>query len=304
MEEVIKSGLQKKVRGEIKFNESLQKHTSFQVGGPAKVLIIPYDIQDLKEIILYLSQQKIPYIVIGNGTNLLVVDEGISGIVIKMVGTINHIDVDNNQIWAGAGALLPRVAKKAAEAGLSGLEFAAGLPATVGGATVMNAGVGNLNDMSQIINKVRVLTSEGEIKKLSWAQCNFAYRSSRFQSEDLIVLEVELELEAGDPNQIEAKMEELITKRKENQPLSIPNAGCIFKNPADDSAGRLIDEAGGKGMQIGGAKVSEKHANFIVNEQEATAQDILDLIARVRDLVRDKYGVELEREIRVLDNRR
>jgi len=304
MKSIEKERLQAKVRGEIRFDEPLKYHTSFRVGGPAEVLIIPQDIQDLKEILKYLNEKAIDYSIFGNGTNLLVPDNGIDGVVIKLAGTINNINIEGDTIYTGAGATLPTVAKRATKHGLSGLEFAAGLPATVGGATVMNAGLGTGNDMSTIISKVRVLTKEGKMKILNREDCNFSYRKSRFQTEDLIIVEVEFLLEPGDQQKIESKMKELVTKRKESQPLTMPNAGCIFKNPTGDSAGRLIDEAGGKGLSVGGAEVSKKHANFIVNTGEATAQDILKLMERVQNLIKEEYGFDLEREVQILSSRR
>ncbi|MBM7624382.1 UDP-N-acetylmuramate dehydrogenase [Sporohalobacter salinus] len=300
MKESIKQELTLKVKGKISFEEPLKKHTSFQVGGAAEVFIIPQDVADLQQLMGYLNKTGINQTVIGNGTNLLISDQGISGVVIKLVGGIDEIEIKGQRLIAGGGASLPVVAKQAAEAGLSGLEFASGLPATVGGATVMNAGLKSLNDMSRIIDKVRVVSSTGKLQVFDSDECSFGYRQSRFQRDDSIIVGVEMELKPKDKEEIEAKMKELITNRKENQPLKVPNAGCIFKNPVSDSAGRLIDEAGGKGMQIGGAEVSDKHANFIINKGNATAQDILDLIIEVENLVKEKYGLELEREVQIL----
>ncbi|SJZ35600.1 UDP-N-acetylmuramate dehydrogenase [Selenihalanaerobacter shriftii] len=300
MKVIHKDKLQEIVKGETRLNEPLKFHTSFRVGGPAEVLVIPQDVQDLKRIISYLNSQNIKYIAIGNGTNLLINDDGLSGVVIKIAGNINHIKIDEDIIYAGAGAILPTVTKRASQQGLSGLEFAAGLPATVGGATVMNAGIGSLNDMSEIVRKVRIISSTGELKVFSQKECKFEYRSSRFQVEDCIIIEVEFKLKHADPKEIKSKIKELISKRKSSQPLNFPNAGCIFKNPESDYAGRLIDEVGAKGMRIGGAKVSEKHANFIVNTGDATAQNIIDLINKVQNLITKEYGIELEKEVKFL----
>ncbi|ADL12288.1 UDP-N-acetylmuramate dehydrogenase [Acetohalobium arabaticum] len=300
MKESIKQELKSKVKGKISFEESLKNHTSFQVGGPAEVLIIPQDIDDLQQLMVYLNRTGVEHTVIGNGTNLLVSDQGISGVVIKLVGGIDGVEIQKQRITAGGGASLPVVAKQAAKVGLSGLEFASGLPATVGGATVMNAGLKSLNHISKVIDKVRVVSSTGELQIFDSSECEFGYRQSRFQLADSVIVGVEMILKPKPKEKIQSKMEELIAKRKKSQPLKMPNAGCIFKNPSSASAGRLIDEAGGKGMQIGGAVVSSKHANFIVNKDNATAQDIMDLIDEVKTLVKEEYGLELVCEVQII----
>lgn len=300
MKESVKQELKLKVKGKISFEEPLKNHTSFQVGGPAEVLIIPQDIADLQQLMAYLNRIGIEHTVIGNGTNLLVSDQGISGVVIKLVGGIDGIGIQKQRISAGGGASLPAVAKQAAKVGLSGLEFASGLPATVGGATVMNAGLKSLNHMSKVIDKVRIVSPTGELQTLDSSECEFGYRQSRFQTADSVIVGVEMMLKPKPKEKIKSKMEELIVKRKKSQPLKMPNAGCIFKNPDSASAGRLIDEAGGKGMQVGGAVVSSKHANFIVNKDNATARDIMDLIGEVKTLVKKEYGLELECEVQII----
>ncbi|MCK8823671.1 UDP-N-acetylmuramate dehydrogenase [Fuchsiella alkaliacetigena] len=304
MEQKIKSELEAKLKGELSFEESLAKHTYFRIGGPATVLIIPADIEDLQKTLSYLHSNGLEYRVLGNGSNLLVADEGFAGVVIKLAGSLNEIEIDGSTVRAGAGARLPVVARRAAKAGLAGLEFGVGIPATVGGATVMNAGLGASASVGGLINRVEVLSATGAKQSFEQANCEFAYRSSRFQEGSSVIVEVEFGLTVGDSQNIEAKMKELINSRRQSQPLSLPNAGCIFKNPEGDSAGRLIDEAGAKGLQIGGAKVSEKHANFIVNDGGARARDVLELIDKVRSLVNRKYGILLELEIEFWPSRR
>ncbi|MGM0471322.1 MAG: UDP-N-acetylmuramate dehydrogenase [Bacillota bacterium] len=294
------SKLTELVAGEVRFNELLAKHTSFRVGGSVEALVIPQDQADLRQLVTYLAQEQISYTIIGNGTNLLVSDQGIAGVAIKLVSSIDEIVIADDLITVGAGAVLPVVAKKAAKAGLSGLEFGIGLPATIGGAVVMNAGVGNEGDIGSLVEKVIVIDERGQLKSLTAQECQFAYRSSRLQDSDLIIIEVKLRLKAGSRTEIEQRMTKLLQSRKNKQPLDLPNAGCIFQNPPSDSAGRLIDQAGGKGMQVGGAKVSTKHANFIVNTGNATAQDILKLITKVEELIKKEYGVELKREVQIL----
>ncbi|MCK8817336.1 UDP-N-acetylmuramate dehydrogenase [Natroniella sulfidigena] len=297
MKQQIKQEIKKLVEGEVLFSEPLKKYTSFQIGGPAEVLVTPRDIADLQRLISYLYRCDIPYQVLGNGTNLLISDQGLSKVVIKMTDLFNWFKFKSNQLRAGAGAKLPVIAKKAAERGLSGLEFAAGLPASIGGAVIMNAGAGNLGSIGDLITGVKVISSTGELKQYRRNELDFSYRQSNLQKDEQIIIEVELELIPTDSKTVHNKMQKLFLKRKETQPLTMPNAGCIFKNPTDDSAGRLIDQAGGKGLKVGDAQVSTKHANFIVNLGSASAQDVLDLIGKVKKLVNEQCGVELETEI-------
>ncbi|MCK8827142.1 UDP-N-acetylmuramate dehydrogenase [Natroniella acetigena] len=301
MKQQIKQEIQDLVKGEVLFSEPLKKYTSFKIGGPAEVLVIPKDTDDLQSLISYLSRYTIPYQILGNGTNLLISDQGLSKVVIKMTDLFNWIKFEGNKIRAGAGTKLPVIAKKAAERGLSGLEFAAGLPASVGGAVIMNAGAGNLGSIGDLITQVKVISPTGKLKQYQRNELDFSYRQSSLQEKEEIVLEVELELRSADKESVHNKIQELLLKRKQTQPLAMPNAGSVFKNPPGDSAGRLIDQAGGKGLRVGDAQVSTKHANFIVNLGTASAQDVLDLICKVKRLVDDRCGVKLETEIVYLD---
>ncbi|WP_408955846.1 UDP-N-acetylmuramate dehydrogenase [Natroniella sp. ANB-PHB2] len=301
MKQQIKQEIQDFVKGEVLFSEPLKRHTSFQIGGPAEVLVIPRDIDDLQNLINYLYNHTISYQILGNGTNLLISDQGLSKVVIKMTNLFNWIKFKDTKVKVGSGAKLPVIAKKAAERGLSGLEFAAGLPASVGGAVIMNAGAGNLGSIGDLITQVKVISPTGKLKQYQRRELYFSYRKSNLQEKEEIILEVELELKPADKENVHNKIQELILKRKQTQPLTMPNAGSVFKNPPGDSAGRLIDQAGGKGLRVGGAQVSTKHANFIVNLGSASAQNVLDLICKVKKLVDDYFGVELETEIIYLD---
>ncbi len=300
MKRIEKDKIRDLVAGQVLFEEPLKKYTSFQIGGPAEILVIPKDLEDLQKLIKYLYKQQISYQVIGNGTNLLISDQGLRDVVIKLNKVNNIIKFVDNKLITGGGVNLPVLAKKAAQRGLSGLEFATGLPATVGGAVVMNAGT-ELGSIADLLLKVKVLAITGDLKVYEREDLEFNYRSSKFQSHSEIIYEVEMELNKGDKELIIDRMREILVKRKGNQPLSLPNAGCIFVNPSSDSAGRMIDEAGGKGLQIGDAQISTKHANFIVNLGNATAEDVLNLIERVKGLVYNKYGINLEQEIKFLE---
>ena len=291
------------VRGQIRFSEPMKFHTSFRIGGPAKVLAIPADIEDIKKLILYANRVDIPWYVIGNGTNLLVADEGIRGIVIKISKVLDDIRFSGQKVIVGAGASLSFSSKKAAEKGLSGLEFGIGIPGTIGGAVAMNAGCGG-QDISQVLQKVKVINNKGDRLEIAADECQFGYRRSRFQRDDLIVVEAELLLELllDEENHIAIKerMSKLMQKRRKTQPLNYPNAGSIFKNPEGDFAGRLIEAAGCKGMTIGDAMVSQLHANFIVNRGKATAKDVIALITKVQDTVKSKFNILLDTEVTIL----
>ncbi|PRX31114.1 UDP-N-acetylmuramate dehydrogenase [Orenia metallireducens] len=297
MEELHKKEISSLIEGDILFDEPLKKYTSFKIGGPAELLAIPKGANDLEKLIKYLYQNNINYYLIGNGSNLLVSDRGLSGLVIKLPQKDVKLEFVGNRLIADAGLSLPLLSSKAAKRGLSGLEFAMGLPATLGGAIVMNAGIGDLRSIGDLIIKVKTLLATGEVKIYSSKELDFSYRSSPFQNSKEIILEAELELVPKDSRKIIKESKELLSKRKRSQPLKWPNAGCIFKNPPNDSAGRLIDQAGGKGLRIGDAQISTQHANFIVNLGAATAKEVLELMERVENLVLSKFGVNLKREI-------
>lgn len=295
----VKKELDGLITGEARLDECMAKHTTWRIGGPADILVLPADADDVQRVVRYAGEEKIPLTVVGNGSNLLVRDRGIRGIVLKITRGLNNIDINGLTIRAGAGVMLPVLAGKAAERGLTGLEFACGIPGAVGGAVVMNAGA-NGQSISEVIQEVKVINPDGSCRVLTGPELTFRYRGSVFLTESMVVVEVLFVLKKDGEESIRRRMEELMAKRKAAQPLEQPNAGSVFANPPGAAAGRLIDEAGGKGMQVGNARVSEKHANFIINLGGATAGDILGLIEKVQELVHRKHGVQLNTEVRVL----
>lgn len=284
---------------DIHMQEPLAEHTTFRVGGPAECLIAIQSDEQLSKLQRYLRMVDIPFFVLGNGSNTLVRDNGYSGIILQVGEKMSSIRVDGDCIVAQAGALLSQVANAALQHGLTGLEFASGIPGTVGGAVVMNAGAYG-GEMSQVVTDVTVLNSEGEILVLDNATMEFGYRYSTIRHQPFVVTNVSFRLRAGDQKQIRIKMEELAAKRREKQPLEYPSAGSTFKRPEGYYAGELIMKAGMRGFQIGGARVSDKHCGFIVNVGNATAADILDVIEEVQERVKERFGVDLEMEPVVL----
>jgi len=285
--------------GQILYNENMRNHTSWRIGGPADMMAIPACIDDIRHCLRFAREHQIPLIIMGNGSNMLVRDKGVRGIVLKISRGLNKIEISNNEVCAEAGALLPVVAKQAAEAGLSGLEFAIGIPASVGGAVSMNAGAHG-KSMNQVISEVTALTPEGETVLLGTHELGFYYRRSGVRDRKLVVLGAKYILEPGDKDEIMSKNQENLNKRRRSQPLDYPNAGSVFANPPGQWAGWLIEQVGGKGMRVGDAVVSDKHANFIINLGEATAADVMELINRISWLVREKFNIELKLEVRVV----
>ncbi len=284
---------------DIYVQEPLAEYTTFRVGGPADCLISIGSEEQLGRLQRYLHMVDIPFFVLGNGSNTLVRDAGYSGVVLQIGRKMSGIRVDGDRIVAQAGALLSQVSKEALAHGLSGLEFASGIPGTVGGAVVMNAGAYG-GEMSQVVTEVTVMNREGEIMVLDNETMEFGYRYSTIRHQPFIVTQVSFLLRAGEPEQIRARMEELSARRREKQPLEYPSAGSTFKRPEGYFAGELIMKAGMRGFQIGGARVSDKHCGFIVNVGNATAADILDVIGEVRERVKERFGVDLEMEPVVL----
>lgn len=279
-------------------NEPMNTHCSFRIGGPAELFAEPSAEGELQTLILLLKQENIPYVVIGRGTNLLVSDEGVRGVVIHLGDALAHADFQNGGISAGAGIPLARLASLACAQGLTGLEFAHGIPGTLGGAVVMNAGAYG-GEMKDVVRSVRFLGCDtGKVEETS--DLDFAYRHSRFSHGKEIVLSATLSLTPGDPEAIRARMSELSARRANSQPLDKPSAGSTFKRPATGYAAAMIDGAGLKGYTIGGAMVSEKHAGFVVNTGGATCKDVLTLMTHIQQRVREKYGVELEPEVQYI----
>ena len=283
----------------ILFQEPMKLHTTFRIGGPADCLIYLENEDQLCRIQKYLRLVDVPYTVIGNGSNLLVDDGGYRGIVLVIGKYMSRIEVKDTCLEAEAGALMSQVAKTAKENGLTGLEFAAGIPGTVGGGAVMNAGAYG-GEMSQVVTSVTVVNRNGEIMELDNSTMEYGYRTSVIQNQPFVVTKVTFRLQPGDPEQIAAKMEELALRRREKQPLEYPSAGSTFKRPEGHYAGQLIMEAGLRGYSVGGAKVSEKHCGFIINTGNATAEDVKDVIWEVQRRVKERFHVDLETEIKFL----
>lgn len=282
-----------------KQQELMKEHTTFRVGGAADYFIQPKNVSELRSAIEILHRYNIPVLVIGNGSNLLVRDKGIRGAVIQIYHRMSEIVVEGNILKAQGGALLSSVAAKAAESALTGLEFASGIPGSIGGAVVMNAGAYG-GEMKDALVSVEVLTKDLEVKTISAAELDLGYRHSNILEKDYIVLGATMELKQGDSTAIRSRMAELAEQRREKQPLQYPSAGSTFKRPEGYFAGKLVQDAGLKGKTIGGAQVSEKHSGFLINIGDATAQDILDLIAFCRKEVKEQFGVTLEAEVKIV----
>lgn len=278
------------------FHEPMCRYTTFRVGGEAECIVIVHEEEELAKLITYLRQIEQEYFILGNGSNLLVGDKGYRGIIVKMGGPMEEVHVDGCRLVAKAGALLSKAAAAARRNSLSGLEFAAGIPGSIGGAIVMNAGAYD-GEMKQIVESVRVMGRDGQIMTLDNDTMEFGYRTSIIKNRPFIVLEVTLRLTSGDEAQIGARMEELACLRKSKQPLEYPSAGSTFKRPEGYYAGKLIMDAGLRGYRIGGAQVSEKHCGFVVNTGNAAAADIREVIEEVQERVQQKFHVTLEPEI-------
>lgn len=276
----------------------MSKHTTFRIGGKAD-LFVSADEKSLPQILKEAADEKIPVTIIGNGSNLLVGDGGIRGLVIEIGKGMDKIEISDNIMTVGAGTLLSKAANTAAEHGLSGMEFAAGIPGSVGGAVVMNAGAYG-GEMKDIIMDVDVITREGEYRRLTLEELELSYRHSCIIENEYIVIRARLMLQEKDEAQIRQVMEDLKNKRIEKQPLNFPSAGSTFKRPEGYFAGKLIMDAGLRGYSVGGAQVSEKHCGFVVNKGGATASDVVKLMNDVRDKVMEEFGVELEPEVKMI----
>lgn len=280
----------------ILFHEPMSKHTTFRVGGEAECLIMVRQEEELVKLILYLNQIEEEYFILGNGSNLLVGDKGYRGVILKFDGPMEDIKVEGTLVKARAGALLSKAASVARDHGLSGMEFAAGIPGSIGGGVVMNAGAYG-GEMKQIVVSVRGMNKDGQILTLDNDTMEFGYRTSAIKNRPIIVLEVTLQLTEGSPEEIGAKMAELANLRRSKQPLEYPSAGSTFKRPEGYYAGKLIMDAGMRGHRIGGAQVSNKHCGFVVNTGGATAADVREVIEEVQERVKERFHVSLEPEI-------
>lgn len=288
-----------KIDSEILINEELKKHSYFKIGGCADLFIEPSNCEELKEIIQTAKKHDIKFYVIGNGTNLLISDNGYRGLIIKIGEKFSNIEIEGNVIKAGAGALLSVVAKKSAALGLTGLEFASGIPGFVGGGVAMNAGAYN-GEIKDAIFSVDCMNQNGEIFTYSKDEMNFGYRDSKVLTDDLIVLGVQFNLEFGDLEKILARVKLLNDKRTSSQPLSYPSAGSTFKRPANGFAAKLIEDSGLKGFAHGGAMVSDMHSGFVINFNNATCKEVLELMDIIIKTVNDKFDVILEPEVKII----
>lgn len=278
-------------------NEKMEKHTTFRIGGPADYFVMPSDVTDVKAVIELCEQEKVPYYVVGNGSNLLVGDKGFRGVIIQIAGNMNQLQADGEVITAQAGCSLAQIAGKALDEELAGFEFAAGIPGTLGGAVRMNAGAYG-GEIKDVLESAVVLTREGKVMELSVSEMEFDYRTSIIERTGWTILGGKIRLHKGKREKIKAVMDDLREKRVSKQPLEYPSAGSTFKRPKGYFAGKLIQDAGLRGFRVGGACVSEKHSGFVINIDHATADDVVSLMEQVDEKVRAQFGVGLEPEVR------
>ena len=284
---------------QVKTEEPMKNHTTFRVGGPAEFFVMPRTAEEVKKVIDLCRRESFPYYIIGNGSNLLVSDQGYRGVVLQIYKEMSYIEVEENVVVAQAGALLSAIANKALENGLTGFEFAAGIPGTLGGACVMNAGAYG-GEMKDVLEEVTVLTEEGEVLIIPKENLELGYRTSIIARKGYTVLEARIQLRGGEKEAIKSLMEELKDKRVSKQPLEYPSAGSTFKRPEGYFAGKLIQDAGLRGFSVGGAQVSEKHCGFVINRENATAADVAELMRQVSARVEEEFGVKLEPEVKRL----
>ena len=277
-------------------NEPMSAHTTFKIGGAADIMITVQSIDELKTALSACKDSDVPFMILGNGSNLLVSDDGIEGAVIQLDGDFKAITVDGETVTAGAGAKLSKLCTVALDEELSGLEFAYGIPGSVGGAMYMNAGAYG-GEMKDVALSVTALTADGEVKEYSLEELNLGYRTSIFKSNGEIILFSKYQLHKGERSAIKSQMDDVMNRRKTKQPLEYPSAGSVFKRPEGAFAGTLIEQCGLKGRTVGGAQVSEKHAGFIINVGGATCDDVMNLVKLVQDVVKTETGYFLEREI-------
>ena len=282
----------------IRFDEPLSKHNYFGIGGNAAAYFEVSTTDELAYVVQLKKRRNVPVAIIGRGSNLLISDAGYCGIVVRLVGEFNRLEFNQNRVDVGAGVSLPRLSKLAASRGLSGVEFALGIPGSVGGALVMNAGAWG-SSFGDLVERVQIMTVEGELNDLSRDEAQFSYRHSALKSY-FCVTGTTLALTPGDAEEVENRMQDLYNQKITSQPFAEENAGCMFKNPPGHSAGKLIDECGLKGYRIGGAEVSKIHGNFILNLDDATAHDVLSLVRHIQDHVKRERGVDLEMEVQLL----
>lgn len=298
--EIVQQKLLEKVHiDHLRINEYMSKHTSFKIGGPAEIMVLPTTVEELRHAVVTCKEYSIPYQIIGNGSNLLVRDKGIRGVVIKIAENFNAVKIEGNVVKAQAGILLSTLSKKIMEYALEGFEFASGIPGTLGGAVAMNAGAYG-GEMKDVLQGATVMDARGNIVYLDKDALELDYRNSIVLKKGYIVLEAEIRLQPGDIKKIREITDDLTHKRTSKQPLHLPSAGSTFKRPPGYFAGKLIEDSGLKGVRVGDAQVSDLHSGFIVNVGKASAADVLNLIGLVQKVVRDKFGVDLHPEVRII----
>ena len=293
----ILDGLQKVVGNRVRLREPLSKHTSLKIGGPADYFLELRNIEELTNIIEFSQKENLDFFILGEGTNVLFSDEGFSGLVIQLKGDFENFSIEGKQVTAGAGVKLNNLVEKLAKKGLAGLEFASGIPGSVGGAIVTNAGT-KMGSIGDVMREIKIF-SDGSVKILKKEEIDFSYRHCKLPDK-AIVLEVKLGLKNGKKSDIINRIKESLKERKKNQPVSTLNAGCVFRNPETCEAGKLIETAGLKGARVGDAEVSKKHANFIINCGKAKAKDVYNLIEKIRKTVKEKFDIALELELRIV----
>ncbi len=282
-----------------KFNEPMRHHTTLRVGGPADALVTVHTLEELQKVVQFTLERDLPMLVLGEGSNLIVKDGGVSGIVLRLSGELTRINFDTQEIEVGGGTYLPHLLVKAAQKGLSGLECCTGVPGTVGGALISNAGTAE-EFIGNRVERVIILSHDGTLRTVERDELHFCYRSSNLRELGLVIVSVVISLSQDEPKAIMERIHRRWRYRWETQPVNMPCAGCIFKNPPGDRAGRLLDAAGLKGVRIGDAQVSSIHANFIVNLGNAKAKDVLALAELMRKTVKEKFGVALEYEVQIV----
>ena len=292
-----------KVLGEAKVlvNEPMASHTTFRIGGPADYFVMPETVEEVAAVLKLCKEEEMPYFILGNGSNLLVGDKGFRGVVIQLYKNFDELQIEGTTVTAKSGAMLIRVAKESGKAGLTGLEFASGIPGTIGGAMVMNAGAYG-GEMKDVLVEVKVLDEHGEEKVLSLEELDLSYRHSCILENNYIVVEATMDLQMGMEDLIREKMAKLRDQRVEKQPLEFPSAGSTFKRPEGYFAAKLIDDCNLRGEKIGGAMVSEKHCGFIINYDNASYEDVINLINHVKKVVCEKTNVTLCEEVKILKN--
>lgn len=293
-------GLEEKVKGTLIYDAPMSQYTTWRIGGNADCLFLPKDGEDIVAALSFAREENLPYMVMGNGSNMLVLDGGIRGLVIKIGDAMSSYFLrDDMVLEAQSGSILAKMARETARMGWKGLEWAAGIPASLGGAAVMNAGAyGHV--FYEILQAVEIIDKEGSLSVVSVADLEYGYRNTSLMQSNAVVTKVFLQMEQGVAENLTASVEATLKSRRDKQPLELPSAGSVFKNPPGDHAGRLVEAAGLRGLTQGGAQVSEKHGNFIVNINHATAMDVLALIEKVQHIVEEKFGIMLEPEVRLV----